>query len=265
MTTYEWTLCEPPEYRHRHYRVSVDGGKPTWNGARKQRIVSATTLLGGDTDALTAWAARQALAAGEWVAHNWLAGAAGLSGSLLSFGELALLSGMMPDQVRDAKAVSGTAAHHYLAGRLLGRSTYEEVMECPYGLRAAIDAYIADCDPIALPGMVERAVGDYELAIAGTYDARVLHRDGQHRVDLKQSNTVQGHMFAQVACYEHMGRIGGEAPSEYLTILHTNPCGTYQLYSIRTGSPDHAAADRYWRACLTKWRDGAVLNKALRP
>lgn len=267
--TFEWALHQEP---HRHYRVSVDGGKPVWNGARKQRIVSATTLLGGDVDTLTAWAARQALAAGEWAAMTWLDAGPLLAGSLLQFGDLAELSGMMPDQVRDDKADSGTAAHTYLAARLLGVDLPVPA-PVPYGLRSAIDAYLDEHRPIAMPGCVERAVGDYELAIAGTYDARVALGEARlwtgfgmvHRIDLKQSNTVQGHMFAQLACYEWMGGQCGEAPSDYLTILHIDAAGSHKPYSIAVGSAQHEAADAYWRACLAKWRAAPVLAKALKP
>lgn len=257
-----WELHQEP---HRHYKVA--GGKlkkPTWNGAGKKRIVSVTTMLGGDTDSLTGWAARQALAAGEWVVNHMLDGSEDLMASLLSFGQMAELSGIMPDDVRDDKAESGNAAHEYLYQRLVGQE-FVYTGDAPYGLRVAIEDYLAEYQPE--PVAAEQAVGSYELALAGTFDALVYHTtaDGSHilpklhMLDLKQSNSIQPKMWSQLACYHHLNLVCGGQPADFLSILHIDALGNGTVYSIAVGSKEHAAADADWRAALVRHHSAPIL------
>lgn len=269
MSRYVYTLCQPPEHRHRHYKVSVDGGKPTWNGANKQRILGVTSVL-EDPDGLQAWAASQATAASEQVARDWLGADLALSRSLLAFGELAALQPEWPDNVRDHAADRGTLLHSYLAARLTDDDNdmaAQTAAFCglPYGYRVAVDAFMDAHGPCLLDGRVERAVGDHERAIAGTYDAVAhLFDDSVHRIDLKSSRTVQPKHFAQIALYERCAILCGENASDYLTILHVDGMGTFKLHSIRVGSKEHRTALAVADAYIAIKRGGASLAKLLK-
>lgn len=257
MSTADWTLHETP---HRHYRYMG-----SWNGAGKQRIVSVTQVLAGPST-LTDWAERQALVAGEWVAQNWLGSAPVLAKSLLSFQQMAALSGLLPSQVRDAKGASGDAIHKYLRAKLL--QTWP-LPDAPYGLRMAIDRIVRELQPMAVTDIdgpqVERIVGDYRRAVAGTYDARVSLRDlSTHRWDLKQSGSVQPEHFAQLAGYEELATVCGESPSDFLTIMHIDDLGNFEPYSIAVGSADYGYALQHFLAALALYRTGNKLKKVLK-
>ncbi len=262
-----WTLHEHP---HRHYKVSADGAKPTWNGDDKQRIVSVTTVLGGP-DNLTGWAASQAVTACSTAARRYLGAEEHLNGSILPWATLVELTGEMPDQVRDAAAVRGTAAHTYLSDALHGLDNTSGDAE--YGHRQAIDAFLDDavttpcCDRHG--ARIERAVGCSLEAVAGTYDAHVFRADAHgiprlHRLDLKTSNTIRASHFAQLAAYEYLARICGEDPSAFLSILHIDLLGNYRLHSIEVGGDEHQQALDLWNAALTTYRNTSALNKYLK-
>lgn len=276
-----WELHDAP---HRHYKVSVDGKKPTWNGAAKQRIASVTQVLQG-ADNLAGWAASQATAACERVMVDWYGLAPAMQHSLLTVGELAALQPEWPDNVRDAKGDSGTALHGYLHYRLAGHMAdgdWPGPRELPYGLRVAADAFLGRYQPRAVCDIgprVERAVGDHERAIAGTYDAQVdmwcgdeaapQRRDPdhrtRHRLDYKQSNTVQPTMFAQLAAYEDLAvRCCGEEPSQFLSIVHFSPLGTFDLHSIAVGSIVHQRARLLFDAYLAIHRTTPQLARLLK-
>lgn len=260
-----WTLHEEP---HRHYKLN---GKWSIGGVR---IASVTQVLDNSIGALTGWAASQAVAAAEQVAVDWFGAGPALASSLLSFGELAALQPEWPDNVRDDKADSGNAAHSYLACRLQGYSLATPPL-VPYGLRVAIDDWIDEWRPQLVDGRAERIVGDVERAVAGTYDAQVVvrtlsvremfqSRAGTHRIDLKQSRTVQPKHFAQLAEYERSAVDSGEEASDYLTILHITPTGTFKLYSIDVGGPEHKLALAMFDACLAIHRATPKLAKILK-
>ena len=260
-----YTLHEEP---YRHYKVSRDGGKPVWTGANKQRIVSVTTVLGGD-DGLVGWATSQAVAACEQVVTAldpaWRR-------SVLSLGELAALMPEHPDNVRDAKADTGTALHVYLGHMLRSDFDAAATVSLPYGLRCAALAFIGSYNPV--PRMdedgalrIERAVGDFDRAVAGTYDAQAwLYRPEPeiHRIDFKQSNAVRPSMFAQLAAYEDLAGCCGEEPSDFLTIAHFSPLGTCDLYSIAVGSEEHHRARLMFDAYLAIYRTTPQLAKLLK-
>lgn len=241
----------------RHYKI--DG---SWT-ASGRRIVSVTTVLSG-VDNLTSWAASQAVAAGAEVAERWLGWQ---HDSVLSFGEACALTGLMPDDVRDAAAARGTALHRYFGAALLAPGA-PQYAELPYGYCAAINLFIAREKP-AVPydgggPRVERAVGDAERAVAGTYDAQVFMADARHRLDLKSSNTVQPKHFAQLAAYERMAVAAGEETSDYLTIVHIDGTGNYALRSIAVGSEEHKTAERMFDAYLHIHRANSELAKVLK-
>lgn len=276
MSTYEWELREPPQYKHRHYAVSVDGKKAVWNGADKQRIVSVTTVLDGGQDRLTDWAARQGVAAGEMVARRWLGADDALDESVLAFGELAALQPEHPHTYRDLKAQQGTALHNYLAASLVDdrREQCSAALGLPYGLRAAVDGFCEQWQPSPVCDLrgprVERAVGDYERAVAGTYDGQVRMERPEggrytdvHRMDAKSSNMLQPKHFAQVSEYEREAVLGGEEPSDWLTVAHFTPLGEYHVYSIAVGSAEHRIAQGVFDAALTIHRSTPLLAKLL--
>lgn len=269
-----WTLHEE---QHRHYKLN---GKWSIDGVR---IASVTQVLDNSVGQLTGWAASQATAACEQVAVDWFGAGPALASSLLSFGELAVLQPEWPDNVRDDKADSGNAAHDYLAQRLRcrPRAVAAATSNVPYGLRVAIDDFIEQHRPVVLEDAagtrVERIVGSRERAVAGTYDAQLSislrsldptdclnGRWGRHRVDLKQSRTVQPKHFAQLAEYERSAVDSGEESSDYLTILHITPTGTFKLYSIDVGGPEHKLALAMFDACLTIHRATPKLAKVLK-
>lgn len=246
-----WSLHTEP---HRHYKVTVPGRAPSWNGANKQRIVSVTTALGGG-DTLAGWAAGKATAAAEQVAVDWLGAAPAMSNSVLSFGELCALQTEWPDNVKEQAGREGTAAHSYLAARLTGAPDVFSAAVLPYGLRLAVDKFLADQRPVpcahAEGPCVERAVGDYARAVAGTYDAQARLADGlRHRADLKSSRMVQPTHFAQLAEYEREAVLCGEEPSDLLTIVHIDRLGDYRLHSIVVGSVEHRQAQALFDAYL---------------
>lgn len=279
--SYVWTLRQPPEYGHRHYAVSVNGAKPVWNGAGKRRIVSVTKVLDGDAGSLLGWATSHAVYAAEQTMQTWFGvSAAYEASSVLSFGELCKLSGLMPDDIRDAKGATGTALHEYAAAWLKGEDcTVEQLAALPYGLRCAVDAFHGDHDPRPLYDVhgprVERAVGDYRRAVAGTYDAQVRLWTGQgaaehligqrpiHRIDYKQSNSVRGSMFAQLAAYERMARGCGEQRSHFLTVVHCDDCGNFKLHTIPAAGEPYKLALSVFDAALTLYRGNPQLGKLL--
>lgn len=248
-----WSLHTEP---HRHYKVTVPGRAPSWNGANKQRIVSVTTALGGG-DTLARWAAGKAAAAAEQVAVDWLGAAPAMSNSVLSFGEMCALQAEWPDNVKEQAGREGTAAHSYLAARLTGAPDVFSSSVLPYGLQLAIDAFMWEQRPFACSDehgpRVERAVGDYERAVAGTYDLQgPLRSTGglRHRADLKSSRTAQPTHFAQLAEYEREAVLCGEEPSDLLTIVHIDRLGDYRLHSIVVGSEEHRQAQALFDAYL---------------
>ncbi len=263
-TTQRWSLHHEP---HRHYKHLGDNGKWSWQ-IGKTRIAGVTTILDGGQDNLVQWAANTALGAGQQVAIDWLGAGPALATSLLSFAELANLSGRMPNDVRDRKGRSGTLLHGYLATRLGVPTDYEGLS---YGLGAAADRFIEDWNVTALEDglgpRVERCVGDVERAIGGTYDAQVLMGHGGqavHRIDAKQSNTVQAKHLAQLAAYERCAVLCGEEPSDYLTLIHCNDLGDYAPHSIRCGSDEHALALAVFDAHLVTYRGLPILGKLLK-
>lgn len=255
MSRYEWSLHADP---YRHYKVSVNGKKPTWN-ANGKRIKSVTQVLGND--GLASWAAGQATAACERVMVDWFGCGPDIARSVLSVGQLAAFQPEWPDNVRDAKGESGTLLHHYLGARLLG-SAAPHFPGVPYGLRVGVDDFLRDHMPVVLHdrrgACVERIVGDPVRALAGTYDALARMGGGVHRIDLKQSNYVKDEMFAQLAAYERCDRAHR---ADYLTILHVSPGGTYDLHSIAVGSREHRAAMALFDAHLTISRSPKLLKR----
>ena len=282
----KWTLHDKP---FRHYKVVGPKGKPTWEGKDRQRIVSVTTVLDGD-EALPRWAASTALGAAETAARAYFHGVdEALDTSILSFGQLVETTGMMPDAVKDLAGDEGTAAHVYLAQRLRAWSGVESSLlglparglpEVPYGVMVAIDGFLAEHEPepvIDAQGpRVERIVGDYDTAVAGTYDAQVLMGSDAsgwwpevgdaptHRIDLKSSRTMQPKFFAQLAEYERLAVGNGEDPSDYLTVLHVDRAGNFQLYSIEVGSAQHKQALQLFDANLAIHRLTPKLAKILK-
>lgn len=241
----EWTLHEEP---HRHYKC--DG---SWNGAAKQRIASVTQVLDGD-NALVNWATGQTLVAAQWVVDEFYAPAVQLPD--WTFAELAHLSGLMPDQIRDAKGASGTAIHQYFYAKMTGAAV---LPDAPYGLRQAVDGWLADARPECIEA--ESIVGCRRRAIAGTFDALVELDDGVHLLDLKQSNSLHPKHFAQLAAYLSMRTT---LPAvKYLSLLHIDDCGNHRLRSIAVGSPAHLAADAYFDGALAQHRTAKVLKKVL--
>lgn len=273
----KWSLHQEP---HRHYKVVGPKGKPTWN-SNGQRIVSVTTVLDGD-DTLREWSASQALAAGEQVSRTFMDGDAALDGSLLSFGQLAYTTGMMPRQIKEAAGDNGTLLHTYVARRLEGL-TREQVeyaySDVPYGLRQSAEEFLRVYKPYPVVDdfgpRVERAVGDEERAVAGTYDAQVTMNVASvdrpawderflrpaHRIDVKQSRTIQPKHFAQLAEYEREALLNGENPSDYLTVVHMDHAGNVRLYSIEAGSAQHKRALDLFDAHLTIYRNDRSLYK----
>lgn len=268
-----WALHETP---HRHYKYLGDDGKWRWQ-IGKQRIAGVTSILDAEADALLSWHGGQVATAYTAAAETWLGAGPVLAESVLSLGELAALTGHMPNDVRDAKAAIGTRMHEYLADRLAGvsgpgRSVYEDL---PYGLCVAVYDFIRDhgACPVFdhLGSRVERAVGSVKRAVGGTYDAQVWMETGKHgcvrmrhRIDLKSSNTVQPKHFAQVAEYERCAVECGESPSDYLTIVHIQPSGHYDLYSIAVASPEHELALAVFDAHLLNHRGLPALGKLLK-
>lgn len=266
--TQEWQLFSAP---HRHYRV-WKGDKWVWNGDDKQRIVSVTTVLGGDSG-LSEWAAAQAVSACGTAARRYLTAEEPLNSSLLSWRALVDLTGEMPDQTRDDAARRGTAAHEYLGWRLGGYLHSGSFPEMSYGHRVATAQFIQDYQPRAISDShgprVERAVGCAKLAVAGTYDAQVMMGADAlgvevHRIDLKSSNTIRASHFAQLAAYEMLAQQCGERPSEFLTIVHINTCGDYVLHSIKVGGLEHYQALDLWTANLTIYRQTKSLDKVIK-
>lgn len=279
----DWSLHHEP---YRHYKGrNPETGKVTWNGANKQRILSVTDVLDGGQNQLLSWAVGNTLVAAEAALVTWFPGAsAALATSAVDFAGLAQLSGKMPDSIRDDKASLGTLAHEYLADRLMVRErviaqVQRNYSDLPYGLRCAIDEFLDEQDPVPVRderGLhVERAVGDFERAVAGTYDAQVrlnpcMGDDGWeappgiHRLDLKSSRTVQPKHFAQVAEYEELAQACGEEPSDYVSLLHITPLGEYALHSIAYGSDDYHLAVETFHRYLGIRRGEARLAKLLR-
>lgn len=264
--TQEWQLFSAP---HRHYRRLKESGDWTWNGDAKQRIVSVTTVLAGDSG-LSEWAAAQAVSACGTAARRYLTAEEPLNRSLLSWRALVDLTGEMPDQIRDDAARRGTAAHEYLGWRL-GGPLYSP--ELSYGHRGAISQFTQDYQPRAISDShgprVERAVGCAKLAVAGTYDAQVMMGADAlgvevHRIDLKSSNTIRASHFAQLAAYEMLAQQCGERPSEFLTIVHINTCGDYVLHSIKVGGLEYDQALDLWTANLTIYRQTKSLDKVIK-
>lgn len=252
----------------RHYKMTnPETGKVTWNGANKQRIVSVTTVLDG-VGGLVNWATGATLHAAEDAAATFLDADRHLAGSLLSFGQLAYLTGRMPDQIKRAAGDEGTAVHTYVSERLSGRDGCFTT-NLPYGLRVAIEAWIAEHRPeVIIDGhgpQVERAVGCFERAIAGTYDLHARLADGYiHRVDFKSGNTVQPTAFAQLATYERMAAGLGEDVSDLLTVVHVDRCGNFEQHSIEVGSIAEEQAHDLFDAYLTIHRTTPSLAKHLK-
>lgn len=260
-----WTLHQEP---HRHYKFTYPTKKPSWNGADKQRIVSVTRVLDGGQDSLTQWAAATMLGACEDAALKFLDCQRHLGDSLLNFGQLVDCTGRTPNQIRDAKGRSGDLAHTYFADCLLGNPV---AGNAPYGLRVALDEFIADEQPWTRTDeagpQVERAVGDYARAVAGTYDAvlAVSSIPGDGRWDLKQSRSLHGKHFAQLAAYERCAVLGGEKPCDYLALLHITPEGAYRVVSIPTDGPDAEMALAFFDSALYRYRHESRLDKLVAP
>ncbi len=271
----EWTLHHEP---FRHYKATNAAGKSTWNGANKQRIVSVTTVLDGD-DRLVNWAAQTALGAAEHTARTFFTGVdQALDVSTLSFGQLARTTGLLPDQVKDTAGEEGSAAHAYLAARLRGWELVRYAVEhaVPYGVMQGIEDFMRRELPLTvednLGSRVERVVGDFDRAIAGTYDAQLwlMPESGGlwndiHRIDLKTSKSMQPKFFAQLAEYERLAVLCGEEPSDFLTVLHIDRAGNYKLHSIKVGSDKHKMAQAYFDAHLAIYRLGPKLAKLIEP
>lgn len=272
MNEYGWELHQEP-YRH-YKRFDADKNKWTWEGRDRQRIASVTTVLGGSTS-LTGWAANNALVAAERASVQWLGAGPPLAKSLLPFGTLAQLTGLMPDSIRDDKGAIGTMAHTYLSAQLIHSShSPEDFTDLPYGIRTAIDRFLYETGflPVydAQGARVERAVGDEVLATAGTYDAQgepqtfAQLNAGVHRIDAKTSNTVQAKHFAQLAIYERLAQAVGESPSEWLTIIHLTPLGEWVPYSIAANSVEATLALNTFYAYLAIYRGENTLAKLLK-
>lgn len=269
-----WTLHDEP---YRHYKATING-KPTWT-IDKRRIASVTTVLGGH-DNLAGWAASQALTAAEAAvnglgldeyAPGWpRTSQCDEDGVLLdqpaSFAELAYRTGSMPDQVRDIAAARGTEAHTYLAARLIGVPRPYTCL--PYGYRAALEEWLREWKPVPVSDerglRIERAVGDHELAVAGTYDAQVCVGSRVHRIDLKSSRTITSKHFAQLAAYERCARACGEGPSDRLTVVQIDGTGHCRTYTIATYSDAHTQALREFDAHLTIYRGSPAVAKLLK-
>lgn len=264
-----WKLCRHP---HRHYKYHNDKGKWSWQIGR-ERIAGVTTILDGGQDQLTQWAANTALAASEQIAVDWFGAAPALAKSCLSFGQMAELSGRMPNDVRDRKGHTGNLIHGYLAARLCGLEFPGSSV--PFGLRYAVDQFVREHDvaPVRdeLGVRVERCVGDTRRAVGGTYDAQVWMLGGDHpgtaschRIDAKQSNTIQPKHYAQLAAYERCATLCGEQSSDYLTLVHLMPTGDFDTHSIKVGGPDHALALAVFDAYLLIHRGVPALSKLLK-
>lgn len=276
-TSDKWALHQEP---HRHYKLN-----DSWS-IGGVRIAGVTSVLDAGQDALTAWATSTTLAAAENAVCDWFDADVPLATSVLSFGELVALGGRMPNDIRDAAAVTGTRLHHYIAERLSSAceafegAAANEDYDCmdddsaplalPYGLVAAVEAYLDEhqpypCHDHAGP-RVERCVGSRPFAYAGTYDAQVWMgvNAGRHRLDLKSSNTVQPKHLAQLAGYEEAARECGEEPSDFLTVLHVNRCGDYKLHTIPATGQPYALAVGVFHAHLVNHRGVPALAKLLR-
>ncbi len=260
---------------YRHYKMeNPETGKTTWNGAGGVRIASVTDVLDGAADALTGWAIGNTLVAAETAAVRYLGCGPDLARSILDFGQLAELTGCMPYTLRDAKADLGTLAHSYFGAALAGPPfPDEDYITVPYGYRAAIVDWIMQEQPVVVQDdkgpRVERAVGDFDRAVAGTYDAQlVLGPDlgdcFTHRVDLKTSRSVQPKHFAQVAEYEREAQLCGEDPSDYCTILHVDPLHGVKAYSIEVGGADYVRALAVFDSYLAVRRGESALAKLLK-
>lgn len=266
-----WELRQEP---HRSYWYTPEGGKPSWNGAGGKRIVSVTDVLDGGQNQLTGWAARQGVAAGEMVVRRYI----GSDGALdavdalpLSFGELAALQPEHPDTYRDHKAALGTRLHNYLADRLIGVRKGEMQYPLPYGLREAVDGFMTHYQPYAIIDeqgpRVERAVGHWLRAVAGTYDGQLFIpglEPGAHRIDAKTSNMLQPKHWAQVAEYERLAVGCGEEASDWLTLLHFTPMGECKPYSIKVGGAENRLALSLFDAHLHIYRGQPKLAALLK-
>lgn len=267
-----WELRQKP---HRAYWTSADGGKLSWNGADKQRIVSVTRVLDGGQDSLTQWAAATMLGACEDAALKFLDCQRHLGDSLLNFAQLVDCAGRTPNQIRDAKGRSGDAAHGLFAHMLLGDDGPIGSFETPpYGLRVALLDFMSEQQPRVrfdeAGPQVERAVGDYGRAVAGTYDAVLsvtpdVKELSYGRWDLKQSRSLHGKHFAQLAAYERCAVLSGEAPCDYLALLHITPEGTYRVVSIPTDGPDAEMALSFFDAALYRYRHESRLDQLVAP
>lgn len=265
----EFKLFQEP---FRHYKASTGPDSWSWT-SNKRRIASVTQILDGGQDNLTRWSASQALIAAEQVLQR----AMGKRRSKLlrenTLAELLLETGLLPEQVRDAKADIGTLAHSYLAARLVSMPAAPSWPGLPAGYLHAVDAFLEEHRPIPAKLAdgslaIERAVGCRTRALAGTYDFQaympIEGTPGVHRADLKSSNTVQPKHFVQLAGYEEMAVQCGEAPSDYLTIVHVDGCGNFKLHTIAVGSDDHKCALRVWHAAIVQYRDTRQLAKLLK-
>lgn len=269
---YGWQLHHEP---HRHYKRQKDDGKWTWEGRDRARIASVTDVLDAK-DSLVGWAVNNTLVAAERAAVQWLDAAPALARSVVDFAGLTQLTGLMPDTIRDDKGEIGTLVHGYLADKLLVEagmlSVPQVISPVPYGFRAAVDRFLAATGFAATADehgpRVERAVGSYRLAVAGTYDAQGTAlrelEPGVHRLDAKSSNTVQPKHFAQVAAYEELAKEAGEDPSDHLTIIHLSPLGTWTPYTIPAQGADARRALDMFHAYLTIHRSAPKLGKLLR-
>ncbi len=263
-----WELRQEP---HRAYWRTKDDepDKWTWLGRDRTRIASVTTVLDGDMDRLLGWAVGKAFTAFEHVLHSRCMG-------LLpdeDLGELCQATGLMPDTYRDLKGDIGTAGHAYLERRLTGGDDCDAVDGLPYGYRSAIDAFLDETGCVAVRDergpRVERAVGDEERAVAGTYDAQVraFNRGGLaagvHRIDLKSSNALHPKQMAQLAEYERLAVLCGEDRSDYLTVVHIDGLGNWKPWSIPTDSAAEDDALAYFDAALRIYRLGPQLRKGM--
>ena len=264
---YGWELHHSP---YRHYKRQKDDGKWTWEGKDRQRITSVTDVL-DSRESLTGWATARTLIAAERAAVDYLGAGPMLARSIIDFSTMTQLTGLMPDTIRDDKAELGTAIHGYLAAALKRTPMPEPAP--PFGLQEAVEAFLDDTGftPAhdAHGPRVERAVGSVDLAVAGTYDAQGAPawgsrmQRGVHRIDAKSSRTVQPKHLAQVAAYEYFARLNGEEPSQYLTIVHLDPLGMWNPYTIEAEGEQYQRALTYFMANLAIHRGTPKLAKLL--